>query len=270
MKYKEWLAVWLENYVRPSAKHRTYTAYAQAIRIHVSPGLGEYSLSDLTPAVLQGFIIEKLTGGNGKTGKGLAVNTVNAMITLIQGSLKTAFLVGETEAYTADRVKRPKKREKRTDCFSFNEQKTIEGAALSDERLKMRGIVICLYTGLRIGELLALEWTDVDLEKRLITVSKECYDERRNGEYYRITDTPKTGSSCRVIPIPKALMSVLRELKRKRRGSEYVIFDVAGRVTVRGYQRSFELLLKKLDVPRRGFHSLRHTSPRERSNAEWT
>lgn len=259
MKFKEWLATWLEKYVRPSAKLRTYTAYSQTIKLHIVPSLGEYPLSDLTPSVLQGFVAEKLNSGNRKTGNGLSVNTVNSMITILQLSLKTAFLVGEAEDYTADKIKRPRGKEKQVDCFSVSEQKKIEEAALDDKRLKMRGIVICLYTGLRIGELLALEWADVDLDKKLITVSKACYDGRRNGKYYRITDTPKTGDAYRSIPAPQALMPVLRELKRKRRNSEYVIFDGDNKVSVRGYQRSFELLLKRVNVRQRGFHSLRHT-----------
>ena len=71
------------------------------------------------------------------------------------------------------------------------EQKKIESAVLSDKRDKMFGIILCLYTGLRIGELLALEWSDIDLTKSELYVSKTCYDGRdENGKSIRII--PKT------------------------------------------------------------------------------
>ena len=123
----------------------------------------------------------------------------------------------------------------------------------------MKGILICLYTGLRIGELLALEWTDVDLVKGDLSVTKTCFDGKdKNGVFCRITNAPKTDTSVRVIPIPKQLMPILKNMKKIAK-NQYVISDSEKTLAVRSYQRSFERLLKKLGIPHRGFHSLRHT-----------
>ncbi len=124
----------------------------------------------------------------------------------------------------------------------------------------MFGVILCLYTGLRIGELLALEWTDIDFQKGTLTVSKTCHDGKdENGVFARITDTPKTETSQRVIPFPKQLIPYLRNLK-KDSDSDYVIAsDTEKPISVRAYQRSFELFLKKLGISHKGFHSLRHT-----------
>ena len=123
----------------------------------------------------------------------------------------------------------------------------------------MIGVLLCLYTGLRLGELIALEWTDVDLSKAELHVNKTCfYGKNKNGGYRRYINEPKTLSSVRVIPFPKQLLPILREAK-KRSQSPYVVADGEEPVSVRSYQRSFELLQKKLKIPRRGFHSLRHT-----------
>jgi len=259
MLYKDWLADWLTNYVKPSAKDKTYGRYSDIINHHLLPNLGEYKLNDLTPIVVQRFITELTQNGNLRTGKGLSANSVNSIITVIQGSMSTANLLGFTDGYEMNKLKRPKTKEKQVECFSPAEQKIIEQAVLADRREKMKGIIICLYTGLRIGELLALEWNDIDFAKAELHVTKTCHDSKnKNGTFCRITDAPKTENSQRVIPLPKQLLPMLKEMK-KRSCSELVITGNEKILSVRSYQRSFELLLKKNGIPHRGFHAIRHT-----------
>ena len=258
MKYKEWLNIWIENYIKPSAKARTYIRYEQLIRTHIAVKLGDLDVNDLTPIVLQSFVTELLNTGNLRTGKKLSPNFVNVIISVIQNSLKTANLVGIAIEYTANKIKRPKTVEKQIDCFSVLEQKKIETHVLNSNKDKLFGIVLCLYTGLRIGELLALTWSDLDFGKRLLFVSKTCHDGNYGGNHIRIIDSPKTVHSCRVIPLPKQILPRLKSLK-KRSKCEYLIADVYKPVFVRSYQRTFELLLKKLGIAHKGFHSLRHT-----------
>jgi integrase family protein len=221
--------------------------------------LGEYELNELTPLVLQRYITELIESGNMKTGKGLAANSVNGIITVIQNSLKLAYALGTIKEYAADKIRRPKTKEKEVTCFTLSEQKKIERAALAGKKTKWLGIVVCLYTGLRIGELLALEWKDVDFQKGVLTVSKSRHEGKdENGRYAHIVESPKTVSSGRCIPLPKQILCELRMLKRKSR-SAYVISNGERSIPVRSYQRSFERLLKKLDIPHKGFHALRHT-----------
>ncbi len=260
MKYKNWLTEWLENYVKPSSKIRTYERYTIIIDKHLSPKLGDYEMDDLTAILLQRHITELLQSGNQRTGKDLAVNTVNGVITIMKTTLKLAYSLGLCKEYVGDKIKRPKSQEKTVDCFTLGQQRKIEIAVQADKRPKIFGITLCLYTGLRIGELLALTWSDLDLSKGLLSVNKTCSDgKNEQGRFCRRQDTPKTHSSKREIPIPKQLIPTLRELKKKSK-SKQVIEDKDGKaVSVRSYQRSFELLLKKLRIPRKCFHSLRHT-----------
>ena len=254
MKYIDWLIQWLENYIRPSVKVRTYERYKLIVEQHIKDKIGGIELNDLSPLILQPLITELLQSGNKKTGKGLSANSVNSVISVIQGSLKTAHLLGLTKEYTADKLKRPKLTEKPVECFSLAEQKQIEHAIRSGKKDKLYGIILCLYSGLRIGELMALQWSDIDFVKGVLTVSKSCHD----GKDGLIIDEPKTVTSRRVIPLPKQLLPILK-LWKKRSGSPFVVSSNGKPVPVRSYQRSFELLLKKLKITHKGFHSLRHT-----------
>ena len=153
----------------------------------------------------------------------------------------------------------PKPREKEVSCFSVAEQKKIERAIRESGKDRLFGIVLCLYIGLRIGELMALTWEDIDLQRGALSVNKTCRDRWKNGQYLRQLDTPKTVSSKRIIPIPKQLLPYLRAIK-KRSLSAFLISGKNGKnVPLRSYQKTFERLLKREDIPHKGFHALRHT-----------
>ncbi len=255
MKYKEWIEIWLYNYIKPTNKTRTFENYKQMLDNHIITKIGDLDIRKITPLLLQNFLTELLKIGNKLNGRGLSTSTVNLIITIVQNSLKTAFRIGIINEYTADRIKRPKLKESEVSCFNLIEQRKIEQAILSDKRDKMFGILLCLYMGLRIGELLALTWDDINFISGFISVNKTCYDGKNN---CRLIFEPKTKSSKRTIPIPKQLIPILK-LKKQKSKSKYVIEENGKIVTIRSYQRSFALLLKKLNIEHRGFHSLRHT-----------
>ena len=258
MKYKDWLNEWLENYIKPTAKIKTYARYAEIVERHIIPHLGDVELDEISALVIQKYVTHLSANGNLKTGKELAPNSVNAIITVVQNSLKMAYTLGYVKEYVGDKVKRPKAQEKKIECFSSAEQKQIEAYVMGG-KTKLFGIVLCLYTGLRIGELLALEWSDVDFGKAELHVSKTCHDGKdKNGVFCRIVDTPKTSSSIRTIPLPRQIIPLLREVK-KNSHSIYVVSNGEKSISIRSYQRSFNLILRNLNLPHRGFHSLRHT-----------
>lgn len=193
MKYIDWLTKWLENYIFPSVKIRTYERYSLIIEQHIKDKIGGMELNGLSPLILQSFITGLLQNGNKKTGKGLSANSVNAIISVIQNSLKTEHLLGLMKEYTADKLKRPKLKEKPVECFTLAEQKQIEQVVMNGKKEKLYGILLCLYSGLRIGELIALQWSDIDFTKGILPVSKSAM-------------TGKTGllSTSRKPPLPAA------------------------------------------------------------------
>lgn len=262
MKYKKWLDEWFLNYVEPCMKGKTRDCYAEVIENRIKKEFGEYEIDDISPIVIQHYVTKLLKNGNLITGDALSANTVNEIITVLQSSLKAAFSMGAASKYVGDKIRRPKIKEKTVTCFSKDEQRAIEKAVLSSKNTKYTGIFLCLYTGLRIGELLALTWDDVDLVDATVTVKKTFRNRYgkcnvKNDEK-RVIDEPKSVSSKRVIPLGEKTVNLLIKAKAKRK-TEFVVECRGGAPTVRGYQKIFEALLKKLNIERKGFHSLRHT-----------
>ena len=258
MMYYNWLKEWLQNYIKPSTKKRTFNQYSKIIKTHILPYLGDLKLEELTPLIIQKFITKLSINGNKCTGKGLSASYIRMIVSIIKNSLKEAHLISYLPNYTLDKVNYPKIIEKKIECFTINEQKKIEFAVKTTKKDKYLGIILCLYTGLRIGELLALTWNDIDFEKNILIISKTCYDSSEEGTRIRNINIPKTKNSIREIPLPTKILEMLKEMKKKSK-CEFVIAEGEKFVFMRSYQRTFELLLKKLKIPHKGFHSLRHT-----------
>ena len=159
----------------------------------------------------------------------------------------------------ADKTRKPKVQKKQVTCFTKQEQRAIEQEIFRRDNPKLYGIIISLYTGIRIGELLALTWSDIDLTRGVLTVNKACYEGKdKTGKYVWITESSKTNTSIREVPIPKQLLMLMKAWKKKSH-SEYVVSNGEEGISLREYQRIFERLLKRIKIPHKGFHALRHT-----------
>mgnify|MGYP001048502719 FL=1 len=240
MMYNNWLKEWLQNYIKPSTKKRTFNQYSKIIQTHILPYLGDLKLEELTPLIIQKFITKLSINGNKCTGKGLSASYIRMIVSIIKNSLKEAHLISYLPNYTLDKVNYPKIIEKKIECFTINEQKKIEFAVKTTKKDKYLGIILCLYTGLRIGELLALTWNDIDFEKSILIISKTCYDSSEEGTRIRYINIPKTKNSIREIPLPTKILEMLKEMKKKSK-CEFVIAEGEKFVFMRSYQRTFEL-----------------------------
>ena len=219
MQYGEWLNIWLEDYVRPVEKQRTYESYHEVIRLRLMPNFGGCEINDLDVGEIQHYITGLLESGNLRTGKPLSANSIRLIFSVFRNSLRRAYNLGYVERYIGDKLELPKNAATEVICFTEEEQRRIE-KEISEmlgrraDRHKLNGIVICLYTGLRIGELLALEWEDIDFENGLMTISKTCHDGKdEKGNYIKVIESPKTYSSRRVIPLPDGLHKKFHALR---------------------------------------------------------
>ena len=259
MKLNQWLDTWLNKYAKLSIKQRSYLQYKESIEKHINPILGDYELTDLSANILQEFVIQKLETGNLKTGKGLSSNSVIGIVGVLKQALHQALILEIITKDNSSLIKMPSVQEKLVEAFEVEEQNKIVDYCMSSKKPNHFGIVLCFYTGLRIGELLALTWNDIDFDKKTMSINKSVFYTKINGKYETVIDTPKTKHSIRVIPLPKQILDKLKEIKKSSK-SKYVLTTRDNKmVNVRTYQRTFERILKKLNINVKNFHALRHT-----------
>ena len=252
MKLKELLELWLERYMKHTIKIRTYNRYKSICELHLIKDLGEYELEELKPNVLQDFLLKKIDGN-------YSTNTIKGIVSVLKQALRLAITLEFVDKEYCSNLKMSSSEEKEISVFTKKEQQVIESFCLNHKKRNYIGIVICLYTGIRLGELLALTWDDIDFNSNLLTINKTSYSAKVDGKTQIIVDKPKTKKSNRVIPLPNQLVKLLKIIK-KESNSKYVITTRnSGMVGNRSYQRTFKFILKKVNVPYRNFHSLRHT-----------
>lgn len=252
MKLKELLELWLERYMKHTIKIRTYNRYKSICDLHLIKDLGEYELDELKPNVLQDFLLKKIDDH-------YSTNTIKGIVSVLKQALRLAITLEFVDKEYCSNLKMPSSEEKEISVFTKKEQQVIESFCLNHKKRNYIGIVICLYTGIRLGELLALTWDDIDFNSNLLTINKTSYSAKVDGKTQIIVDKPKTKKSNRVIPLPNQLVKLLKIIK-KESNSKYVITTRnSGMVGNRSYQRTFKFILKKVNVQYRNFHSLRHT-----------
>lgn len=260
MKFNDLLNKWLTEKQLYEVKRRTFLRYAEVIRAHVSPILGDYDVEEISASVLNGFQRDKLTRGNLKTGEPLSPNTVRNVISIVKNALEYGRKEYSLSIVDFSKVSAVKFQERPIAVFTKDEQKKIEAAVLGSKKDNHYGVILCLYTGLRLGELLALTWNDVNFATATITVDKTGYYLKDgSGAYKKQVDTPKTSSSQRIIPVPRPVLSQLRKIKRRSRSEFLISTKSLERVSNRSYQTTYGRILKAARVEYRKFHVLRHT-----------
>ena len=259
MKLKEWLDIWLNKYTKFAVKLRTYERYRYIIEKHINPKLGEFDLDELSAVALQDYVLSELESGNLISSKGLANNSVIGIVNVLKSALKLAKSLEICAVDNSDKIKLPMATEKPVTAFEKWEQEKLEKYCLSSNKTNYLGIIICLYTGIRLGELLALTWNDIDFKSGIMTISKTAYRIKQNGKPQVVIDKPKTKNSSRLIPLPKQLLEILKRARRISKSDFVLSTRTGGIVGTRAYQKTYERILKKLNIPYKNFHSLRHT-----------
>ena len=259
MKLEDLLNLWLEKYAKLSIKPRSYNKYEAFITLHINPILGNISINEITSNMLQDFILQKLENGNLKTNKPLSVNTVFGIVSVLKQAFKLALTLDLIPKDPTVAIKLPQQQEKEIQALTRDEQKRIEEYCLKQTKNNYIGIIICLYTGIRLGELLALTWDDIDFEKKFLYIKKTAYKLKINGKNQMVIDKPKTKKSNRIIPLPDKLINLL-QLTKNKSTSDYILSTKTNNmVDIRSYQRTFESILNKCGIKHYNFHCLRHT-----------
>ena len=245
MKLKDIVMQYLEN-IKYSIKQKTYLFYLQMNDIYIVGFNKEISLSNLNEFLVS--IKEKYS-----------YSTTKLVKSLINRSLNFAFENGLTKEKVIITLHLKSQQIRKVQALEKQEQARLEKFILENEKRYHYGILLSLYTGLRLGDVLALKWQNLDIKNKLIYIDKSVGSISQNHKTLTIESSPKTQSSIREIPISKKLLDLMKVL-RQHCSTDYVIVSHNGKqIKPRAYQKSFDNLLKKLHIKHYGFHSLRHT-----------
>lgn len=241
-------------------KGATLHKYSYLLSNHILPILGNIKLSQINSEILNNFVSNKMANGSLNKGKGLSHSYVRNIMLIIEGILKFA---NESGIYSFPYIKinKPSVKKQELQILSFDEQKKLEAAISNDLTPTTIGILITLYAGLRIGEVCALSWDNLDLDNRIIHVKNTVARVNNDDDIKKsilIIDEPKTESSKRDIPISDYLLCQLIKAKHERR-SDYVASVKSGFVSPRTFEYRYHKFTDSLNMPSLNYHALRHT-----------
>lgn len=250
----EFFKYWLYEVIKPTVKPSTFSNYAIIVEKHISPKLGDIKLQKIKLENVQHFV-------NSLVDDGLSVGTVRNIFRVLHAITKKAQEMGRLHVNPCELVKLPEHRKKEAQLLTLKEQKKLESAALGDKN--GFAIMLAIYTGMRLGEICALKWTDVDLDNEVIRVSETIqrikdYSPDAESKTVVISGSAKSNQSVRVIPLPSGIVELFKQQKMSN-NCKYV-FNLNGHpLEPRTLQYRFKVLLQKAGLENINFHSLRHT-----------
>ena len=253
MKISEIITLW-ENDKKLYVKKSTYSAYLLLIENHINPYFADKE--QITEEDVQKFVLTELR-------KGLSQKSMKDIIIVLKMILKFA-VKQKLLAYNEIEIKFPTVGEKTDlEVLNKNDHKKIINYLQENFTFKNLGIYICLSTGMRIGEICGLLWSDIDVENGIIKVRRTVQriyvidGETRHTEI--LIDTPKTKNSIRDIPMTTELYKIIKPLKKVVNNDFYIITNEAKPTEPRTYRNYYERLIKRLGIPKLKFHGLRHS-----------
>ena len=243
--------LWKEN-KRSIVKHSTFCAYMLILKTHLLPEFGDATV--ITETEAQKFALDKLKSGLSRK----SVHDILAVLKAVAkyGAKHSIFGLPAWDInYPTETTAR------KLPVLSLSDHRKLLAELSANPTSQNIGIMIALCCGLRIGEVCALQWDNVDMQRRTITITNTAnriYNcETKHTEHY--SSSPKTKSSNREIPISAVLLKALRTVRRQQSKGTFVVGDGVRLKEPRTYRETFSRLLKRLKIPPIVFHGLRHT-----------
>ncbi|WP_153398226.1 tyrosine-type recombinase/integrase [Chryseobacterium vaccae] len=235
-------------------KKSSFSAYMLLIENHLLPVFGDRD--GVEEADVQAFVFQKLEAG-------LSQKTIKDILIVLKMILKFGAKNKWLEYMPFD-IQFPTEREKHNiEVLSRADQKKIMNYIQEHFTFRNLGVYICLSAGMRIGEVCALTWQDIDTDNGVISVNRTIQRiymiEDGNRRTELILDTPKTKNSIREIPISKDLLRILKPFKKIVNPLFFVLTNDAKPTEPRTYRSYYKNLMKELGMPELKFHGLRHS-----------
>ena len=254
MNFKDISTLWKEE-KRKFVKLSTISAYAVILENHLLPTFGNKVIV-ITEQEVQHFVLLKLDAG-------LSQKTVKDFLIVLKMIYRYGVKINEFQHCDWD-IKYPNAQEnKALEVLNIAHHKKLMAFVSDNFTFRNLGILICLQTGIRIGEVCALQWGDIDLQKGVVSISKTIEriyiidSEVKHTEL--IVSSPKTQNSHRDIPLSKTLLQMLRPLKRIINDKFFSITNEEKPTEPRTFRNYYKTVLKTLNIPPLKFHGLRHS-----------
>ncbi|MDC2170388.1 MULTISPECIES: tyrosine-type recombinase/integrase [Bacteroides] len=250
---REIAEAWKE-YKRPYVKQSTMAAYVLILENHVLPEFGDND--SLHEHEVQAFVLKKIEHG-------LSVKSVKDILIVLKMVMKFGVKNEWMSHYEWD-IKYPANNQpKELEVLSVANHKKILDYVQHNFTFMSLGIYISLSTGLRIGEICALKWSDINVADGTITVQRtieRIYVVEGGKKHTQLViNTPKTVNSCREIPMSKELLAMVKPMKKVVNGDYYVLTNEDKPTEPRTYRNYYNRLMEKLDIPKLKYHGLRHS-----------
>jgi len=259
VEFAEILMNWL-NTNRIRLKGATITKYENLIRTQIIPELGKISIAKINAMLINDFLNKKMNSGKVENGGKLSPSYVRTIAIVIDAAIKYATQEGFCPPLGAA-IHKPSIPKKDITVLNSKDERRITDVLLHQNNTTSTGILMALQTGMRIGEICALRWCDIDFNDDLIyikhTVSRINTNDN-NRKTLSVLDVPKTKSSNRVIPISRLLKSVLIKTRETSK-SDFVISDTQDFIEPRTLEYRYKSFLRKNNLTVVNFHALRHT-----------
>lgn len=249
----EIVALWKTD-KKQYVKKSSYAVYVLLIENHILPEFG--SASHIEEAKVQAFVFKKLE-------QGLSQKTIKDILIVLKMIVKFG-AKHNWMAYKPLDIQYPTEREKQTiDILSRDHQKKIMVYVQNHFTFRNLGVHLCLSTGMRIGEICALTWEDINTDTGIINIRKTIQRiytiEDGNRKTELILDSPKTVNSIREIPMSRELLNMLKPIKKIVNPTFFVLTNDAKPTEPRTYRSYYKNLMETLGMPKLKFHGLRHS-----------
>lgn len=250
---REIAAAWKE-YKRPYVKQSTMAAYVLILENHILPTFGEDN--SLPEQSVQAFVLHKIESG-------LSTKSVKDILIVLKMVMKFGVKKEWMTYYEWDIKYPPSSENKVLDVLSVTNHRKILNHIQSHFTFMGLGIYISLSTGLRIGEICALKWSDINVTDGILTVNRTIERiyiiEGKKKHTELVINTPKTKNSCREIPMNKELLGMLKPFKKVVNDDYYILTNDERPTEPRTYRNYYKRLMEKLDIPKLKYHGLRHS-----------
>ncbi|WP_348921157.1 tyrosine-type recombinase/integrase [Enterococcus rotai] len=250
--FETWAIIWLNELMKENIKESTFSSYQNKLSLHILPVIGKTPLHRVDKKLLE-QLVDQLKNK-------LSPASIQIVFRLVKNCLKSARDRGYLYTNPAEQVSLPKVQKEQVPAL--NRQQHTQILNESKKTIKGLPVVLALETGMRIGEISALKWEDIDFDQQVIHVCRtkqRIFDYANSASKTKLIETvPKTQRSRRIIPLTPCLKEQLI-LAKNQANSSYVVENHGKSIEPRTICYRFERIKEKVGLQNFGFHALRHT-----------